>query len=89
MGRGALPIGLAAALALSGCASSSVDNLTKVMNTLSTNYAHCKHGVTYSAILGGMNPASGVSVQGSIDCPALPVAAPTAAATPAASVVGP
>lgn len=75
---------LAASLALAGCASGSTDNLTKVMNTFSSNYAHCKHSVTYSAILGGMNPASGISVQGTIDCP--PVSAPT---TPAPAVTSP
>lgn len=74
--RAALATIVPLALALGGCGTVQTDSMVKLMTTFSTQYAHCHHGVTYSAVLGGMNPGSGVTVQGQIDCPAVP-ATPT------------
>lgn len=64
---------------LAACANTS--GAVNLINAVETNLNHCHHTVTYSASVGALNPGSGATVQGNIDCPAASPA-PTTPATP-------
>lgn len=85
----ALGIGLAAASALSlgGCANNAA-GAVNLINAVESNLTHCHHQVTYSASAGPINPGSGVTIQGTIDCPAI-LPAPPAPLAGAAAVPAP
>lgn len=77
-----LKLTMAGALAclLSGCVSAGSLNAT--LDTLARNYAHCERTVTYMATMGPINPASGAQISGTVHCPPVSVAPPTASPIP-------
>ena len=56
---------LAGAAALAACNTSNVDQL---LNTFSADYAHCSHGLSYSAQVGSPWQGS-AQINGTISCP--------------------
>jgi hypothetical protein len=56
-------------LPLTACTTADTSGITSLVNALSKD--HCTSNLTYQAQVGALNPGSGLSISGSINCPAV------------------